>query len=167
MVSYELSTFTDDNPLDAQSAKEISTLVVTSITGSNIEGYTSAQLSALASLFTPDRIQRQVIGNLLITASTDDHIIGTQMVDLGRQPIELKLLYVDPAHQGEGIGKELYRQGLEYIKQMNQKLIFGETFDNDRSTSCYVRHGWELFGTTTYQFESNQITFRQMHLIIS
>lgn len=54
----------------------------------------------------------------------------------------LRLLGVDPAHQGSGLGAVLLRHGLDRADASGRSCYL-ETF-NERSVAFYVRHGFDL-----------------------
>lgn len=64
-------------------------------------------------------------------------------------------LFIDPAHEGKGIGKELHRVMLDwYFGNYSQKLWLG-TDPGTRAEEFYQRQGWKKSG----YFDNGEVRF--------
>jgi GNAT superfamily N-acetyltransferase len=75
----------------------------------------------------------------------DNTIVGFSIADLKDKNIWA--LFVDPAHEGKGIGRSLHRIMLDwYFSQAQQKVWLG-TSPNTRAEAFYRTAGWKEVGT--------------------
>ena len=60
---------------------------------------------------------------------------------------ELYTIYVDPGHQGKGVGSALIREGIQFLKSMSFNKATLWVFDrNERAIKYYETHGWNATG---------------------
>lgn len=84
----------------------------------------------------------------MIVAVSGEEIVGLiglaylDSYDLG----EVAAFYVDPQHQGQGIGTLLWNAGLGALSNLNCTSFEVWTLAQAKSRSFYEHHGCELFG---------------------
>lgn len=87
-----------------------------------------------------------------IVAEINGAIVGYIGVGASRDPDgsdagELYTIYVDPGHQGTGVGSELIREGVQFLKSMAYNKATLWVFDrNARAIKYYEQHGWKPTG---------------------
>lgn len=69
---------------------------------------------------------------------------------------ELKRMYVNPAFQGRGIGKQLLEKALQLAKDYNYKLIRLDTL-NYMKSAIYLYKQYGFYGIDPYYFNPNTI----------
>jgi GNAT superfamily N-acetyltransferase len=76
-------------------------------------------------------------------AVDDGEVVGV----IGLADGEVKVLYVDPAHQGRGLGHQLLECAEGALREGGHTLAMLWTFrDNDGGRGFYERPGWEADG---------------------
>lgn len=79
-----------------------------------------------------------------VAENEDQKITGFAIADLRDKNIWA--LFVDPAFENQGIGKQLHRLMLDwYFLQTNDTVWLGTAF-NTRAEEFYIRQGWEKTG---------------------
>jgi RimJ/RimL family protein N-acetyltransferase len=83
-------------------------------------------------------------------AEVDGRIAGFVGVGPSRDPDadgELYVIYVDPAHWGAGVGRELIRAGEARIRELgHRRVVLWVLDDNPRARRFYEAAGWQLDG---------------------
>lgn len=83
-------------------------------------------------------------------AEVDGDIAGFVGVGRSRDPDadgELYVIYVDPAHWGSGVGRELIRAGEERMRALGYRhVVLWVLDDNPRARRFYEAAGWRLDG---------------------
>ncbi len=66
--------------------------------------------------------------------------------------VELSTLYVQPRHQGRGLGRALLEQGVQYARAVPAGSIWLTTnSDNAPAIAFYLSQGFEKIGTTQFR----------------
>jgi ribosomal protein S18 acetylase RimI-like enzyme len=85
-----------------------------------------------------------------LVAEVDGRIAGFVGVGRGRDPDadgELYVIYVDPAHWGRGVGRELIRAGEERMRELGYRhVVLWVLDDNPRARRFYEAAGWRTDG---------------------
>lgn len=84
-------------------AEEISRLVIRVLHETNGRDYPAHVISAVAENFSAERVTQQLAARRAYVVVVDGVIVGTASLD-GRV---IRSVYVDPTHQGKGIGARL------------------------------------------------------------
>ncbi len=72
----------------------------------------------------------------------------------GCSAMEISTLYIQPRHQGRGLGKALLKQGLNSAQAENAPSVWLTTnSENTKAIAFYMRHGFEKVGTTHFQIQ--------------
>jgi RimJ/RimL family protein N-acetyltransferase len=83
-------------------------------------------------------------------AEVDGRIAGFVGVGPSRDPDadgELYVIYVDPAHWGAGVGRELIRAGEARMRELgHRRVVLWVLDDNPRARRFYEAAGWQLDG---------------------
>ncbi|KUG06333.1 GNAT family N-acetyltransferase [Solirubrum puertoriconensis] len=74
----------------------------------------------------------------------DDQVVGFAIADLQDQNIWA--LFVHPAFEGRGIGKQLHNRMLDWYFAQNQNTVWLGTAPNTRAEHFYRRNGWHEVG---------------------
>ena len=98
------------------------------------------------------RLESSVQSAKTIVAEIDGTIVGYICIgvsrDLDASDVgELYTIYVDPGHQGKGVGSALIREGIQFLKSMSFNKATLWVFDrNERAIKYYETHGWNATG---------------------
>lgn len=100
-------------------------------------------------IFLNDETQAYLRSNLKNTTSqacwlafAEHALVGSLTVSLAHDVAELKGFYVDPSHQGQGIGTMLWNKALEY---MGHRQAIADTYaHNAKALDIYRRWGFEI-----------------------
>lgn len=95
----------------------------------------------------------------VIVSQNDDGIDGFIRISSGRMaPVagcsttEISTLYVQPRHQGRGLGRALLQQGLEHASRNASEAVWLTTnSQNAPAIAFYLKHGFERVGTTHFR----------------
>ena len=77
-------------------------------------------------------------------ATLGDRIVGFAVVDLVRQ--NFWALFVDPAHEGEGVGRRLHGVMVDWAFAAGATRLWLTTDPNTRAERFYLAAGWERAG---------------------
>lgn len=65
--------------------------------------------------------------------------------------MEISTLYVQPRHQGRGLGRALLEQGLDYARAAGAPSVWlTVNSENDPAIAFYLKQGFEKVGTTHF-----------------
>jgi GNAT superfamily N-acetyltransferase len=92
-------------PAGIADAEAISRLVTHTLRMSNAADYSPAIIDGVVANFTPAHIASRMHGRRVWVASREDGIIGTASLDGD----VVRTVFVDPGHQGTGVGAALMR----------------------------------------------------------
>lgn len=98
------------------------------------------------------RLESSVQSGKTIVAEIDGTIVGYIGIgvsrDLDASDVgELYTIYVDPEHQGKGVGSALIREGIKFLKSISFNKATLWVFDgNERAIKYYETHGWNPTG---------------------
>ncbi|AVB20151.1 MULTISPECIES: GNAT family N-acetyltransferase [Pseudomonas syringae group] len=84
-------------------ATAISALVVTTLRESNAQDYSPDIIRQVQQSFSPSAILHFLTCRQVYVASVDDDVVATASLDQDT----VRSVFVDPAHQGKGIGRQL------------------------------------------------------------
>lgn len=93
-------------------------------------------------------------GSIWVALGTDGEVIGFSAVDQAAKSIWA--LFVDPDHEGTGIGRALHDIMLDWALQHGMQTLWLETAPGTRAERFYIRAGWRkkaASGTTETRFE--------------
>ena len=79
-------------------------------------------------------------------AETEGEVAGFAILDMNRRNVWA--LFVDPAHEGKGIGKRLQREMLRWYFAQTADTLWLSTGPGTRAEEFYRRTGWKETGTT-------------------
>jgi len=70
----------------------------------------------------------------------------------GCSDLELTTLYIQPRHQGTGLGARLLHQGLAFAATTGRPDVWlAVNAENTRATAFYLRHGFEHIADTRFE----------------
>lgn len=83
-------------------------------------------------------------GRLLLATSETGEILGCGVLRMIREDAaELKRMYVRPAAQGHGIGRQLFERRITEARKMGCKFLYADTVkDNRAMLSMYEKYGF-------------------------
>jgi GNAT superfamily N-acetyltransferase len=84
----------------------------------------------------------------------DEEIVGFSIADLKENNIWA--LFLDPDHEGKGIGKELHRLMLDWYFGQTRETVWLSTAPGTRAEEFYRRQGWKdvgVYGKGEIKFE--------------
>jgi N-acetylglutamate synthase-like GNAT family acetyltransferase len=87
----------------ASDAEHISRVIISALHQSNAQDYPPQVISAVAENFSPERVAAQLGTRQAYVAVVGDAVVGTAALDGS----VIRSVYVDPAHQGKGVGAQL------------------------------------------------------------
>jgi GNAT superfamily N-acetyltransferase len=87
----------------SEDATAISRVVIGALRETNARDYTLAVIEQVEQSFSPQAILCLLTQRLVYVATIDDHVVATASLD---QDV-VRSVFVDPLHQGQGIGKQL------------------------------------------------------------
>ncbi len=90
----------------------------------------------------------------------DGQVVGFSIADLVDNNIWA--LFVHPAYEGRGIGKELHRLMMDWYFAQTDKTVWLSTDQNTRAEKFYTIQGWQPVGTygkTEIKFEMTAETW--------
>ncbi len=95
----------------------------------------------------------------VIVSQNDDGLDGFIRISSGKAaPVagcsttEISTLYVQPRHQGRGLGRALLHQGLEHARRNASKAVWLTTNShNAPAIAFYLKHGFDRVGTTHFR----------------
>jgi GNAT superfamily N-acetyltransferase len=130
----------------AADAEAVSALIQQTMRVSNSRDYAAERLQPLIDYFTPAKVRQLAAERYCLVAETADRIVATAALDGD----EIVTFFVDPAHQGGGIGSRLLEaleafareQGMEQLHV--DASLTGTPFYERKG---YLRTGAELDGT--------------------
>lgn len=140
---------------DPSDATAVSNVIRTTMRISNAADYPMARLQPLIDYFSPEKVAQLSHERDCLVAEEEGEIVGTAALDGN----ELVTFFVDPQHQGQGIGSALLK-AIEII-----------AFDHGRrelrvdaslaGTPFYERHGYERTGRIVAGTAGPQISMRK------
>ena len=74
----------------------------------------------------------------------NNHIVGFSIVDLVDKNVWA--LFIDPAHEGKGIGRKLHDLMLDWYFSQTTETIWLGTEPKTRAASFYRKNGWKEVG---------------------
>jgi len=92
-------------------------------------------------------------------------VIGFSIVDLKENNVWA--LFLDPAHEAKGIGKELHRLMIDWYFTQTTKTIWLGTAPDTRAEEFYKRQGWKRTGEVNkgeVKFEMSTEDWRNKNL---
>ena len=107
--------------------------------------------------FTPDRFRGWIDDprHILITSQNRDGIDGFVHIDCnspdpvgGSVQTELTSLYIQPRHQGRGLGRDLLRAGLA---TQDGRIWLAVNCENDKARAFYHAHDFTKLGETDFK----------------
>jgi|GEM_PF-2089534 len=143
-LKIELDLYTPENIPDEKRAEEMSTIFL-----NNYPTMYSDELreSDLERYDSPEKIQEQVEnGNLFITATSDNKIIGLLKFRKERRTEDPDCeewlgswVMVDKSHRNSGVAEKLFKKNLEILSQMknssNKKIFFVADVNKENKAS--------------------------------
>lgn len=75
----------------------------------------------------------------------DKQVLGFAIADLADNSIWA--LFVDPAHEGRGIGRQLHDAMLRWYFEQTDKTVWLTTAPSTRAAAFYEKAGWKATGT--------------------
>ena len=99
----------------------------------------------------------QILGFCIVGPSRDDNVTPS----VG----EIYAIYVDSSHQGEGIGTEIIKKGLEYLKTQGfSEATLWVLISNTDGRKFYEKRGWEVEKETKSEvvkgFELKEVRYK-------
>lgn len=108
----------------------------------------------------------------IIVSENEDGLDGFIRVSQGKaEPVanssmEISTLYVQPRHQGRGLGRLLLEQGLTYARNIGSPSVWLTTnSENAPAIAFYLKQGFEKVGTTHFRIQDQAYlndVFRRM-----
>ena len=80
-------------------------------------------------------------GPIWVALGTDEEVIGFSAVDQAAKSIWA--LFVDPGHEGTGIGRALHDIMLDWALQHGMQTLWLETAPGTRAERFYISAGWQ------------------------
>jgi N-acetylglutamate synthase-like GNAT family acetyltransferase len=107
--------------IDPHHHQSILGLIHETLKRSNTIDYTETIIQHLINHhYTPEWLNRKQANTYFLIALQDNKPIGTGILD----DTEIKALFIDPAHQGKGIGKQILAQLETHAKQTKVQTIY-------------------------------------------
>ena len=75
----------------------------------------------------------------------DGTVVGFSIADL--KDNNIWALFVDPVHEGKGIGRRLHKEMLDWYFTKTQQKVWLGTSPNTKAEKFYRKHGWKEVGT--------------------
>lgn len=110
-----------------------------------------------------DYIARIRVGEGAWVCEQDGQVIGFTIVELQRENVWA--LFVDPDHQGRGIGRMLHDMMLAWTFENGARRLQLYTEAGTRAEWFYTRAGWSLVAVTAdsdLEFEMTRSQWRQL-----
>ena len=76
---------------------------------------------------------------------TDNRIVGFAIADL--QDNNIWALFIQPGHEGKGVGKKLHDDMLHWYFNQNKETVWLGTSPGTRAEAFYRKAGWKETGT--------------------
>ena len=91
--------------------------------------------------------------SIQIAVSPNDEVLGFSAVDPATESVWA--LFVDPGHEGEGIGRALHDAMLDWAVRHGLNALWLETAPGTRAEQFYIKAGWKkkTEGNTEARFE--------------
>jgi GNAT superfamily N-acetyltransferase len=103
----------------ADEAEPISRMIVRTLKESNSRDYGPAAIEAITLHFSPPEVARRMQERLVYVAFIEDALVGT----VSLSPERVNAVFVDPAHQGHGIGAEMMAFVEEVTRRQGRKSL--------------------------------------------
>lgn len=111
--------------------------------------------------FTPDKMRRAIARDHIIVSQNAEGIDAYVQISANRScavagegDVEISHLYVQPHHQGRGLGPALLRGALDHCAEngVNRPWLISNS-ENTRALKFYARAGFVKIGTRQYEID--------------
>lgn len=75
---------------------------------------------------------------------------------VGDDDVGLRAIYVHPERQGEGVGSDLLRAGLDRVPDDRERVLLEVFAANDASRAFYEARGFERVGASTFEVADDE-----------
>lgn len=136
-------------------AKAVSNVIRTTMRISNAADYPMERLQPLIDYFSPAKVEQLSHERDCLVAEEEGEIIGTAALEGD----ELVTFFVDPQHQGRGIGSALLKEIEAIALHYGQRELKVDA--SLAGTAFYERHGYERTGRILEGTAGLQISMRK------
>ncbi len=136
-------------------AKAVSNLIRTTMRISNAADYSMERLQLLIDYFSPEKVEQLSHERDCLVAEEEGEIVGTAALEGN----ELVTFFVDPQHQGRGIGSALLKE-IEAIALHHGRREL-KVDASLTGIGFYERHGYERTGHILEGTAGPQISMRK------
>lgn len=99
---------------------------------------------------------------VFFVSDNEEGIDGFIRISTGRPPpvmgcstTEISMLYVQPRHHGNGLGKRLLTRGLDHCRSIGAKSVWlAANAENSSAIRFYLTQGFEIVGQTHFRLEN-------------
>jgi GNAT superfamily N-acetyltransferase len=130
-------------------------IVIREANAADLPGISHVRTSVRENLLTREQLERRGITNASIAASfmadskgwvaeQDGEIVAFSIAD--RSSRSIFGLFVLPAHEGRGLGRQLLDLALRWLWDNGAELVWLTTSQGTRAALFYKRHGWTCAG---------------------
>lgn len=145
---------------DVESVREIASLTWKNTYSSFIP--LDIQEKTLNAAYSDETMANRFEKSLMLVAEDDDKIKGYAFFSSGSDSndIFLESIYVHPSYQGTGIGRELYRSGIERFKIATSISL--TVYKGNTNISFYEKEGFNTVNESKGDFCGHPVTFIRM-----
>lgn len=109
-----------------------------------------------------DQMYAEPNGGIILCREGDNYIacVGVRRID--ETVAELKRMYVQPGHQGKGIGSALLEEAIQLAQQLGYRSIRLDTLDHMHSAvGLYRKNGFQEIAPYYFNPNSNALYFEK------